>query len=729
MNPNPSLSSTFPATDATCVAARLTAATAVALLGVHLLLTPARAQEAAYDDEDAEVMTRGPVHEAFATVVDYNPGRGLVTQTQPPDPIDELPPEERPEGDDVAWIPGYWAWDDDQSDYIWVSGTWRVPPPGREWVPGYWSDSDGEFIWISGYWAEIETRETTYLPPPPQSLESGPNVDAPSNDYGWTPGTWIWHDARYAWRPGYWERGRGDWIWIPSYYVWTPHGYIFVEGYWDYVIARRGVVYAPVHFSSRVYARRGYHYSPRIVFNLGLFSDHLFVRPRWSHYYFGDYYAPRYESAGFYFSFSYYNSRRGYDPFYSHWRWENRRDRDWERRYQASYRYRRDNEVARPPGTWSAQVAMASSGTTSTQTRIIVAGTTSQVTSTRDYPVKFRRVEENERRTLSTRGQDVRVARDQRRTTESRFASTAGGRSAEISEPRRIERPRSPIASRPQRELPRDLTPPKAPRSPRVDLNAAARTTGRPDRAERPRTEGASQGRQGPTGERQGRAEDNAARARTDAQAIPRSEAETRARNETEAQSNREARQREQPAKANEQNEARQRAAAQRNNDHPSQERRAKEETEPRAERDGQAQIQNESETRARNEAQAQANREAGQREQTAKAKAQSDANAQADAQAQAKRNADARQQREQVAKARAQEEAQGRARADSQARERQEAVQRTGEAQTSERRETAQQPNDERAQRSKQPPPKPQKRLPEEEEESTKGGKGKGRP
>ena len=45
--------------------------------------------------------------------------------------IDEVPPEYKPEGENVQWIPGYWAWDVAQSDFIWVSGLWRDVPPGR----------------------------------------------------------------------------------------------------------------------------------------------------------------------------------------------------------------------------------------------------------------------------------------------------------------------------------------------------------------------------------------------------------------------------------------------------------------------------------------------------------------------------------------------------------------------------------------------------------------------
>src|ERR1043165_6602306 len=85
-----------------------------------------------------EVMTRGPVHEAFASPV-TEPKAAPQIAKKPPLPIDEMPPEERPEGE-VVWIGGYWSWDDDRVDSLWVSGCWRAKPTGKEWVPGYWRE-------------------------------------------------------------------------------------------------------------------------------------------------------------------------------------------------------------------------------------------------------------------------------------------------------------------------------------------------------------------------------------------------------------------------------------------------------------------------------------------------------------------------------------------------------------------------------------------------------------
>ena len=67
---------------------------------------------------------------------------------QPPGSIEEVPPDQKPAGDNVIWIPGYWAWDDDRSDFLWVSGIWRTPPEGKQWVAGYWREQGDNWQWV-----------------------------------------------------------------------------------------------------------------------------------------------------------------------------------------------------------------------------------------------------------------------------------------------------------------------------------------------------------------------------------------------------------------------------------------------------------------------------------------------------------------------------------------------------------------------------------------------------
>ena len=138
---------------------------AVLALAVPLVLNSATAQEPPVPG--VEVLTRGPVHEAFAETVTFDPEPGVVAPKAPPVSIEELPPEQRPEGTNVAWIPGYWAWDDERTDFLWVSGIWRALPPGRQWMPGYWAKSRAGSQWTSGYWADAKATEVEYLPEPP----------------------------------------------------------------------------------------------------------------------------------------------------------------------------------------------------------------------------------------------------------------------------------------------------------------------------------------------------------------------------------------------------------------------------------------------------------------------------------------------------------------------------------------------------------------------------------
>ena len=70
------------------VARRCVAALLVGLIGVILPVAVCRAQPANPNEEAAEVLTRGPVHEAFAGVVSYNPEPGIVVPTPPPEPIE-----------------------------------------------------------------------------------------------------------------------------------------------------------------------------------------------------------------------------------------------------------------------------------------------------------------------------------------------------------------------------------------------------------------------------------------------------------------------------------------------------------------------------------------------------------------------------------------------------------------------------------------------------------------
>ena len=308
----------------------------------------------------AEVLTRGPIHEAFATPVVFNPAAPFVAPKPPPAAIEEVPPAQKPEGADVEWIPGYWAWDDDRNDYIWVSGVWRDIPPGRQWIPGYWSQVDGGYAWTAGFWAVAQADgPLDYLPAPPASLENGPNVPAPGDNYAWAPGSWVWQVDRYAWQPGYWYQTQQDWIWSPASYQSTPSGYVYNPGYWDYSLAQRGLPFAPLGFGNGGLPGGPLSYTPSYVLPAAGLLASLFVRPNYGHYYYGDYYgaASAGANAAYVPWFGFRNNKLGYDPIYSSLAAQNARQPNWDQRYRDDFRYRVDHREARPLPTFAAQRA------------------------------------------------------------------------------------------------------------------------------------------------------------------------------------------------------------------------------------------------------------------------------------------------------------------------------------------------------------------------------------
>ncbi len=276
-----------------------------------------------------EVLTRGPVHEAFASPTGEAQPTPQVTKA-PPKAIEEMPPEEKPEGNAV-WIGGYWAWDEDRKDYLWVSGVWRVAPPSKHWVAGYWREDADKWQWVPGFWAEqqaeAEKHEVTYLPAPPAAPETAAPGAPPNADSFYVPGQYVWRGDGYAWRAGYWARVEPGYVWVPAHFRWTPYGYIYINGYWDLALGSRGVMYAPVVIDPAVVGVT-YVYTPTYVVHSTVVVDAFFVRPCYCHYYYGDYYGPVYHDCG-YESVVVYN-RRHYDAVIVYERWDHRADPRWE---------------------------------------------------------------------------------------------------------------------------------------------------------------------------------------------------------------------------------------------------------------------------------------------------------------------------------------------------------------------------------------------------------------
>ncbi|HZU37091.1 MAG TPA: hypothetical protein VFA18_14315, partial [Gemmataceae bacterium] len=202
-------------------------------------------------DQSIQPLASGPVHEAFAEPSVRGPVPTPVVPKQPPQPIQEVPPDQKPADETAIWIPGYWAYSVDTQDFIWVSGIWRVPPPGYQWVPGYWTQAEGGWQWVPGFWQQANTTELSYLPAPPDPINEA-ITPAPDDSSFYVPGCWMWQTSRYMWRPGFWLGYQPGWVWEPASYFWTPSGYVFVNGYWDRPFRQRGLLFAPVMLAQTV---------------------------------------------------------------------------------------------------------------------------------------------------------------------------------------------------------------------------------------------------------------------------------------------------------------------------------------------------------------------------------------------------------------------------------------------------------------------------------------------
>ena len=304
-----------------------------------------------------QVLLRGPMHEAFAEFARVSAEPNAAVAMQPPEPIDEFPPDVRPLGDDVIWIPGYWAWEADLEDFIWVCGVWRVAPPRQRWVPGYWSDTAQGYRWVNGFWLRATTDELTYWPHAPATLERGPSSLADSPDTFWVPGSWVYTEGDYQWRPGYWHPKEDEnWVWVPERNVWTPRGTVHVNGHWDYALPVRGVLFAPMDFAAKKDRVVAAGFTPTHVIDTQTILLHLFVRTDDGHYGFGDYYDAARQRGGSVVPWITYWQSGGHEPLLTHYVWRYaQRGEDFAARIQGWHRYFAERPDLRPPVTYASQ--------------------------------------------------------------------------------------------------------------------------------------------------------------------------------------------------------------------------------------------------------------------------------------------------------------------------------------------------------------------------------------
>lgn len=203
----------------------------------------------------------GPVHEAYFTPITDSVVYQAIGQT-PPDPILERIPTQT--AADTVWIPGYWDWDIELQDFIWISGIWRKPPPNHQWISGSWKKSDQGWVRLPGFWSAKPSEELTAIPiAPPASLEENTGT-SPGTDYFWSPGFWSYNSGtkKYTWMSGSWIPFDEEWILVPAHYVWRDKGFFFIEPYWDWNLTTRGTPYIALNIPQTL--RSGYVSTPSV---------------------------------------------------------------------------------------------------------------------------------------------------------------------------------------------------------------------------------------------------------------------------------------------------------------------------------------------------------------------------------------------------------------------------------------------------------------------------------
>ena len=199
-------------------------------------------------------------------------------------------------------------------------------------------------------------------------------------------------------------------------------------GHWDYSLRRRGVLFAPVYFPRHYYERPGFSYSLSVVVDIGNLEFGLFTYPRYSHYYFGDYYDNVYIGIGIFPWYECRTRHSWYDPIYEHDRWRHHKvDRDWDNHERHEYDRRRDDRDLRTPRTYREMEQRLDKMPEAKRKDIRIAEPMDKVVADKKSPMKFEPIKTDARQKLSKESTDVRKFGDDRSRWESSPAPKKSG--------------------------------------------------------------------------------------------------------------------------------------------------------------------------------------------------------------------------------------------------------------------------------------------------------------
>src|SRR5262249_32608727 len=117
------------------------------------------------------------------------------------------------------------------------------------------------------------------------------------------------------------------------------------------------LLFAPVRFGPQFFAAHR-PFVPEFVVRADFLFGSLFVGPKATSFFFGDFFEPRFASTGFVPWVDFRVGRTAFDPNFSYFRQSHVTDPKWEAGLRDLYRARATGEVARPPHTWAQQSQM-----------------------------------------------------------------------------------------------------------------------------------------------------------------------------------------------------------------------------------------------------------------------------------------------------------------------------------------------------------------------------------
>jgi hypothetical protein len=258
--------------------------------------------------QDVKPLTEGPLHEAFLSPrKDRSP---VHVEKTPPAPLSERPGLDPPSAG-AQWIEGYWERDAGRKDFVWVTGTWRVPPPGRFWVNGYWKRDQEGWYRVPGFWSDRETDRMDYRKngPPSDRPEEEPG-EPPAPDCFYIPGQYHPDGDGVVWKKGFWAKTQPGWSWVPAQWIHQPEGWAFQEGYWDRTLEDRGTLFAPAQVDESAKSKDDLTYQPYTMVSPEMYGQLYGAFGRPNSYYDG-YPGVYYDDSGRYYGYANYGTLGG----------------------------------------------------------------------------------------------------------------------------------------------------------------------------------------------------------------------------------------------------------------------------------------------------------------------------------------------------------------------------------------------------------------------------------